>query len=233
MKQLPYFPRPYPGELFYSLLARYHRHVGSPKMMYTQDALFGRRFINSTYDLPGHLDELVARLPIGTLLLADDIVDSLTLFGYFTAFEPQDLRTETREMMRSGGGNIHIRLGLSAFRVIRILQLQFCPICVQQMLDQYGELYWRRDHQLPGVFVCPLHGNLLLKSNVIPPVRSRYEFIAATPENCPFDALPIIAIQNQGVTKEHWQLARRCSALLNHPPHALTRSAWTDFYQKK
>ena len=40
---LPYFPAPYPDELLYSLLARYHRHTCSVSPKGTLEDLFGSR----------------------------------------------------------------------------------------------------------------------------------------------------------------------------------------------
>lgn len=202
-------------------------------MMYAQESLFGRRFVIAAYDLPGHLDAFAGSLANRRVFSADDVIDSMSLFGYFAAFEPEELRIQIRQAMHDGARDIHVRLGISAFRVGRLSQLQFCPICIDEMLDQHGELYWRREHQLPGVFVCPLHGCGLLKSDVKLPNHSRHEFIAATTQNCAQDATAAIEVSDSRALEPLWQLAKRCSAVLNHPPEAMTASAWTDFYHEK
>lgn len=39
--------------------------------------------------------------------------------------------------------------------------LRICPTCAQEDLEQRSFSYWRRSHQLPGRFFCPVHGNEL------------------------------------------------------------------------
>ena len=164
---LTYFPTVYPGELLYSVLARYHRHVGAPSPMHTLDALFGNRKVIATFDLPGHLQALADRLPPDRALNVDRVIDTLTLYPYLTAFEPPALQEKVRRAMGQGAiDGLHVRLGLSAFRIGRVQQLRFCPTCAWEMKALYGELWWRRDHQLPGVIACPEHGCPLLDSVV-------------------------------------------------------------------
>ena len=76
---LAYFPQIYPGELLYSVLARYHRHMGTPSPIQSMEALFGRRLIVASVDLPGYLQVLADRLPPNFGWTADRIIDELTL----------------------------------------------------------------------------------------------------------------------------------------------------------
>jgi hypothetical protein len=39
--------------------------------------------------------------------------------------------------------------------------LRLCPGCAQESISAYGEAYWKRIHQLPGVAVCAAHGKQL------------------------------------------------------------------------
>ncbi len=38
---------------------------------------------------------------------------------------------------------------------------RFCPKCVDEDLSHYGVSYWRRDHQLVGVYLCTAHNVIL------------------------------------------------------------------------
>lgn len=40
-----------------------------------------------------------------------------------------------------------------------------CPSCVEEDMEFWGFSYWRRDHQLPGLFACAKHGVALLVSD--------------------------------------------------------------------
>lgn len=231
---LAYFPKVYPGELLYSVLARYHLHVGTPGPMHTLDALFGNRKVISTFDLPGHLQLLADQIPSDRDLSVDSIIDTLTLFPYFTAFEPPALQEKVRDAMRSGAiDGLHVRLGLSAFRIGRNQRLRFCPKCALGMQATHGELWWRRDHQLPGVLVCPEHACLLLDSTVSFSQFSRHEFVAATPKNCPSHARPAAPLVDHVCLAHLHRVARRSADLLCSSPAARTLSRWTTFYRSQ
>lgn len=231
---LAYFPQAYPGELLYSLFVRYHRHTGMPGPSHTMKALFGHRMRISSLDLPGYLQTLVEQLPPDYCLSADHIINTLTLFPYFTAFAAPPLRAQVRKAMRVGSTeNLHMRLGISAFRIGRTQQLRFCAQCSTEMLAKFGERWWCRDHQLPGVLVCPTHGCLLLNSTVSIPQSSRHEFIAATAQNCPTNACPTISLIDHSCLAHLSRLAQRSADLLHNPPPARTLSAWTSFYRSQ
>ena len=229
---LAYFPKVYPCELLYSVLARYQLHVGSPGTMHTLDALFGNRKAISTFDLPGHLHVLADRIPPDCNLSVDRVIDTLTLYPYFTAFEPPLLQKKVRSAMRSGTiDGLHVRLGLSAFRVGRIHRLRFCPECNLRMQAVHGELWWRRDHQLPGVLVCPEHGFILRESTVSFSQFSRHEFVAATSRNCSPHARPVVPVVDHACLAHLHRVARRSADLLCSPPVPRTLSRWTLFYR--
>lgn len=234
VRMLSYFPAVYPGELLYSVCARFHRHLGLPGTMSTLDALFGNRKVIANFDLQGHLEALADRIPPERNLTVDRLIDLFTLYPYFTAFEPPSLKANVRQaMLRGVVENLHTRLGLAAFRVGRISRLRFCPECTRYMATTYGELYWRRDHQLPSVLVCPEHGCTLLESRVSFSQHSRHEFIAATADNCLSYAQPVaLAIDALQMCHLH-RLACLSSALLNTQPSPRTFEGWTAFYRSQ
>lgn len=228
-----YFPTPYPEELLYSLLARYRRHLGLPKMMYVQDILFGNRHVIAAYDLPGHLSSLRENLPDRIQFNEDQVIEKMTLFNYLTAFQPVIIRDQIRGAMRGSSVGIHTRLGITTFQINRLTQLQFCPICLQEMQNHYGELYWRRDHQLAGAYVCPSHGCLLLKSEVEFAKYSRHEYIAATFKNCPSKAHSVIQLASENLLSTLTDLTQKSIKLLQDPPEAKNAQDWTSYYLKK
>jgi hypothetical protein len=55
-----------------------------------------------------------------------------------------------------------------------------CPACDRANRRQYGETYWRRLFQLPGVEVCPTHEVFLARSDVrLDPLEIRHQYISA------------------------------------------------------
>jgi DNA-binding Lrp family transcriptional regulator len=58
--------------------------------------------------------------------------------------------------------------------------LRFCPACKRKDEECYGETYWHRLHQLPGVEVCPTHETFLENSGVgLRANRKHLQFISA------------------------------------------------------
>jgi hypothetical protein len=68
-----------------------------------------------------------------------------------------------------GGGSIYGRIGILT-SYIRVEFLRFCPLCIEEDRKRFGEPYWHRLHQIPGVEVCPTHSAFLEQSTI--PVRN-------------------------------------------------------------
>lgn len=176
---LPYFPAPAPDELLYSLLARYHRHTCSVSPKATMRDLFGQAGVRATTDLPGHLEVLAQRLPASLGLGALKLAQSLTLLPYHVALRSRDAALAAFRAMASGTTTgLHLRLGLGALSARRPLALRYCPACHESSAVA-GDRYWSRAHQLPGVLVCPLHGEPLFPVPPDVPPVGQHAFLAA------------------------------------------------------
>ena len=58
--------------------------------------------------------------------------------------------------------------------------LRYCPVCVTEDREAYGEAYWHRLHQVPCVEVCPLHNVFLEESKLrARDRRTRHQYVAA------------------------------------------------------
>lgn len=211
---LAYFPEILPDELLYSVLARYHRHNGSDGPHRTARALFGRAYAVASYDLPGHLDELAGRIDQRRGLTPNRLLDETTLFPYYAAFQPEQVRRQLGLALRFGAATVHTRIGITGFAVPRLSTLRFCPSCFVEMMDRHGEAYWRRAHQLPGVLVCPDHGRPLQESAAVLPRASRHRFIAADERSCPPGAPTVFSARATPVLDNLVYVARACSELL-------------------
>lgn len=230
---ISYFPQVYPGELLYSVLARYHRHMGAPSSIQSMEALFGRRLVVASLDLPGYLQALAERMPPDGHLNADRVIDEMTLWPYYAAFQSQGLRDYARDAMKLGQTDgLLLKLGMATFRPGRVTKLRFCASCIQEMLGQYGEAYWRRDHQLPGVLVCPDHARPLQDSLVSLKERSRHAFVPPTEKNCPWQAKALVQDGSARRLLILQRLARASRALMDSPGPARTRQGWTTFYRE-
>ena len=230
---LAYFPQIYPGELLYSVLARYHRHMGAPSPIQSMEALFGRRLVVASIDLPGYLQVLADRLSPGFGWTADRMIDELTLLPYYTAFQPAEVAQRARAAMKRGATDgLLIRLGMATFRVGRVTRLRFCSVCLREMRERHGEGYWRRDQQLPGVLVCPDHGHPLQMSAVSMTAQSRHVYLSVDRNTCPWNAPAVVDSGNGRVLAALLKLAEASCSLLENPGSHKTLCQWTRHYRQ-
>src|SRR5689334_2771460 len=99
---LGFFPTPYPGELLYSMIARYCERMQFPSHRPILHELLDTNNITAGIDLPGNLDFFVARLPPGHQYSADSIIDRHTLLPLYAPFVPPTKLTLIRESMKQG-----------------------------------------------------------------------------------------------------------------------------------
>lgn len=230
---LGYFPPIYPGELLYSLLARYHLHMGGTSTIHSMQALFGRRLTVASIDLPGSLKVLAQRIPSGSGWTADRIVDELTLLPYYVAFQSPRVARQARTALIEGQTKgLLVRLGMAAFRAGRVTRLRFCSACLQEMQARYGEYYWRRNHQLPGVFVCAEHGRVLKLSTVSATEQGRHFYVPATRKSCPWHAPALVNDVPEATLVALQRLALASGRLLTEAPRQRSFAQWARHYRE-
>ncbi|MGM0881387.1 MAG: TnsD family Tn7-like transposition protein [Bacillota bacterium] len=160
------FPSLYPDEVLYSGIARYHQRTASKSFRETITDLFDDNVVCSTIDLPSHLEKLSKNLAAD--IDAEYLINSHTLLPYYAPFLTKERYDRVRSFMKHGAhsGEAHAIVGLLASRVQSPSYLKYCHECFKADNGKYGEPYWHRVHQLPGVLICPHHGNYLTESTV-------------------------------------------------------------------
>jgi hypothetical protein len=182
---LSFFPNPYPDELLYSVLARYHIRCGNTSPKITQRELFGSTNAAAVVDLSCNLNSLIKRLSDFSNYTALDFIYFNTLYPIYAPFIPESRANLIVKAMKSkNGGTINTRLGVMASTVKKSKFLRFCPVCLKYDLENYGEAYWHRIHQVSGVILCPNHNTFILNSSVYWHGLNKNEYIAANNENC-------------------------------------------------
>lgn len=165
-------PLPYPDELLYSVITRYHLRINNSSPKWTLREVYGTSNVIPTLDLPSHLDNLSQRSQ-ATRVSSDQWIDDHTLYSYYAPFLPSERRKRLRRMMRSNDGSgIHMMVGITASSIDRNGELRFCHSCYDEDIMKFGEPYWHRTHQAAGVMVCPIHNLLLHK--ITHPVSDRH-----------------------------------------------------------
>ena len=178
---ISHFPVLYPGELLYSGCARFADRMQYPTLGATNLELFGNRLAIPVVDLPHQIDRLVANLPASHPYDADGLINQHTLLPLYAPFLPVKNYQRLREAMRGGGyRTTYLIAGITAGRVRPPLHLRSCPCCDAENINNYGETYWHRVHQVAGVEVCPVHNVFLQDSSALRiNSKNRHEFHSA------------------------------------------------------
>lgn len=200
-----YFPAPYPDELLYSICARFSNLMQYRGKKSVVRDLFGTENVMAVVDFPSHIDCLIAALPPGCNHTADTFINDHTLLPFYSPFLPLErLELVRRDMHGERGTTISTRIGTVASGIPLPRWLRFCPECVEEDRQNFGECYWHRVHQVPGVLVCPAHGDALLNSDApARNARTKYEFIPAE-----------FAVRS--ASRQQPNLSHACSDILQH-----------------
>ncbi|MBD2069543.1 TniQ family protein [Leptolyngbya sp. FACHB-671] len=188
------FPTPYPDELLYSIFARHHIRSGNKSFQQTVEELLGY-VPQQLYGLglPNSLSVLAKNLHPITNLTVEGLVVEHTLFPFYKSFLTPPEAFRLKDLMKK-------KAGKPIFQVAKIAViekdsdkqlLRFCSQCFEEDFQKYGEAYWHRTHQIPGVLVCLEHKKLLNDSLV--PLQDGYlDCYAANLENCLVSDVPAI-----------------------------------------
>jgi Tn7-like transposition protein D/TniQ len=206
---------PHPDELFYSICARFSERVRYASKRSVVAELFGTDQAMACISLPSHLGYLVSQLPPYSKYDINRIIDQHTLLPYFAPFLlPERYERLHQDMASDNGPALHMRAGLMASRVPLPQWLRFCPQCVEEDRRKFGECYWHRIHQAPGVEICPLHKSPVKNSSAhARNMQTRYEFVLA--ESAVLEALPKQVDGNEQFSEILFALANDTQWLLN------------------
>ncbi|MEH7076229.1 TnsD family transposase [Neobacillus drentensis] len=224
------FPTPYPDELLYSILGRYHIRSGNVFLKHTMEDLFGKRTVSATALLPSNIRTLVSHLPEYTALSEETLIRKHTLFPLVSAFLPEDRANSIYQAMLSvDGKKIYMQSGVMANSIPQNKVFKFCPGCFREDLEQYGELYWHRLHQLPGHLLCLKH-RLWLEDSNVPIINSnKHCYILPTIENCDLSKERQV---ESDIYKQFFGILKPMENLLNGSYSYKSFSHFTNFYRK-
>ena len=168
IKQLPFFPTPYPDECFYSILCRYHVRSGAPTGASTIKRLFGKHYVvASTLQTAFRAEYLEQWIPasdkISPRMIVYDhssyqysllcIIESASRFPFSWQKKSLEEYLDIPYTRLYGYGQ---RVGK------RHGAICYCPACAEEECRIYGEPYWHVLHQMEGVEFCPVHGEPIL-----------------------------------------------------------------------
>ncbi len=154
----------YPDESVYSYLCRLYTHSGFVCHRGFANTIFARWNENPEYNFINPLnkefrDMLERFIPYKELLLEH------TLFTYYARFLPKEKRIRAYEYALTNEALLRQYLPITQRKNEHYLS--YCPKCVEEDREKYGECYFHIQHLIPSVHVCPLH-NCELIDTVLP-----------------------------------------------------------------
>ena len=195
-------PRLYPDEFLSSGLVRFCRWYSLRFKVFAREVL--------------HLPQLRANFlsiwplaPIAPFykVSPEQLLWEHTTFPYATGFVTGESYELARRAALHGGQGMGHLLAVMQNGSFGLATRKLCLRCVEEDLAQFGETYWHRAHNLPGVWMCAKHRCSLVSSQ-LPAGTLRTEY--RLPIECETTGLPKV-----GKTFGHLDLARRSVRLLN------------------
>lgn len=163
-----FLPQIYEDELLYSVMSRYKQMCGMvSKRAFLKD-LFGKEIKWKSISFPQYINEFVDNIPPNSKICSKDIIIKNTMFAFYTSFLSEDKTSKVYDSMALGGNQlIEGIVGMRGSKVKNSKYLKYCPVCFKEDIEENGESYWRRLHQVPGILYCDKHEVSLNDSKVL------------------------------------------------------------------
>lgn len=155
-----------PDETLFSLASRQHVLAGSISATATCAQVFGHSRRGSAHDLPSNLAHFT-RFSRGRFGNAEVVGTDHTILPYYLIYRSTEVRRATWKLCLGGeAAGLKAKLGVLATRFGAAHPLKACPQCMVQDALIHDVAYWHRSHQLPGIWICPIHGMPLHTANL-------------------------------------------------------------------
>ena len=131
---LTYFPAPYPGEWWYSVLCRYYVRSGHQKQATVLHELYGKRVRTHGRLFPGgNIFHLLQRLPEGFLDLRKILLEH-TLAPYYLRFYPSEKKSSALDALLRGESAKLTSIEMETPE--GKTGLKFCPKCFREEIGR-------------------------------------------------------------------------------------------------
>ena len=161
---ISYFPSLYEDELLYSVLARYYQKTGYVAYRDVAEDLYRNPNTRPDTEFINRLTDDAVQM-LSRKKSMEQIVMEHTMFPYYARFLPIERKQEAFSWMVEMKGKcsdiVPMRITKGKTRYLR-----YCPLCVREHRETYGETYWTRVHQISDIRICIKHNVFLLDSIV-------------------------------------------------------------------
>ena len=150
------------GETIYSWASRSHILLGHSADWFSRH-MFGSIRAARTPDAPMNLAHLF-EITSGRLGHPREILSKRTSLGGFFPYLNETRRQAVTDALLTGrGARGSLCLGIRASGLPGTFHLRFCSDCIEADITSIGLACWKVIHQLPAVWICPLHQTVLVE----------------------------------------------------------------------
>ncbi|QQZ09621.1 TnsD family Tn7-like transposition protein [Heyndrickxia vini] len=171
---ITYFPTPYNDESLYSIVARYHIHNGHKWPGATLEELFNSNKIRKVEEVYiRYLPSLVKKISVfSNKFTSKYFIDNHTEIPIVRPFKENswynDFTLNLDRNARRGSKVLYSsylpkQYSSNAQNISSKEYFYYCPECLMNQYNEFGECFWNRLHQIPGIFVCNIHKIPLLE----------------------------------------------------------------------
>jgi hypothetical protein len=121
---------------------------------------------------------------IGEIYSLDKLVLDHTMYPQYGRFIPLAEKKEALYRLGHDSCDVHYLFPVLP-RNDGERYLRYCPLCVKEDREIYGEAYWHRKHQIRNMGICAKHKCRLIESSV--PAKSEQSFTFCPAENYTYD----------------------------------------------
>lgn len=177
---ISYIEGPYEDEPLFGLLARIYGGLIGPSRSQFAQHLFGNPRLVIPFDFPCGIDALTKKIGVRVGLTAEDLILRHTMYSIAAFLMPTELATRVKVAMRCDRA-----VAMNLLKWHRdpaqdgLRHLNFCAKCRAGDLRRVEHTWWRRVHQVPGVFCCPIHGDALEISQFVPGQFWKFDYPVA------------------------------------------------------
>lgn len=161
---ISYLPELYPDELVYSWFCRLYIHGGYLTNRAALADLFEKRSCNPSKEFIGYLNAEAKRV-ISKVIPINKLVTNHTMFPQYARFFLSDEKLAALRLLGEGSTDPHHLLTILV-RNPSSEWMRYCPLCVKEDREKYGETYWHCSHQIRNVNLCPKHKCYLINSSL-------------------------------------------------------------------
>ncbi len=180
---IAYMPTIYPDELVYSWFCRYYVHSGCFSHKTALQELYCKKSDYLSKEFIGKLNNEAIE-QIDEIYSLDKLVLDHTMYPQYGRFIPLAEKKEALYRLGHNSCDVHYLFPVLP-RNEGERYLRFCPLCVKEDREIYGEAYWHRKHQIRNMCICTKHKCRLVESNVL--AKSEQSFTFWPAENYTYD----------------------------------------------